>query len=368
MDYQRLIRQTMHISQDEKYLHIHWDSGKSTKFWYAWLYDNAPERRHENGQKLTESRSVDMEVKPRELGITEDGLVIHWAEEESRYSLEFLRRSSVPQSAPLRLWRSNYTYQTHNYREIQTNPFSLYELLKDVKESGFAKVENVPPKSGMVLDFIRLFGYPRETNYGVYYDVISLKNPDNLADSNLGLSCHTDNPYREPTPTIQVLHCLKADVEGGETLLVDGFQVAKDLKEKHPAYYELLSNQVVSFQFHNSEHLLQNSAPILELDKKGVLRKIKFNSRSIQPFQVADEIMLPFYEAYQYLENQFHSPDYQLRFKLEPGQAIIYDNERILHGRTAFKVKSERHLQGAYADRDALLSKCYILKEQLFNE
>ncbi len=67
--------------------------------------------------------------------------------------------------------------------------------------------------------------------------------------------------------------------------------------------------------------------------------------------------MLPYYEAYQYLENQLHNPDYQYRFKLELGEAIIYDNERILHGRSAYLLKSERHLQGAYAGRDALYSK-----------
>ena len=358
----------MKVTLNNSYLTLHWDKGKPTNFWYVWLYDNAPERRHENGQKLTETRTVDLQVKPQKVDWTDEMLTVFWEGEVSTYPVNFLKNSIAPEPHSRQLWKATHPHRIHHFESVVSQPLALFEVLKDIVEVGIARLKEVPKKSGMVLELIRLFGYPRETNYGVFYDVIAKKNPDNLADTNLGLPCHTDNPYREPTPTIQVLHCLKADVEGGETLLVDGFQVAQDLREQYPNYFELLSSQAVSFQYHNKDHLLRNTAPILELNEQGELRKIKFNSRSVQPFQLPEDRVLPYYEAYQYLENQLHDPKYQHRFKLEPGEAIIYDNERILHGRSAFRLKSERHLQGGYADRDALLSKFSILQAHIFDE
>ena len=32
----------------------------------------------------------------------------------------------------------------------------------------------------------------------------------------LELTPHTDNPYRDPVPTVQLLHCLRNAVEGGD--------------------------------------------------------------------------------------------------------------------------------------------------------
>ena len=32
----------------------------------------------------------------------------------------------------------------------------------------------------------------------------------------------------------------------------------------------------------------------------------------------------------------FEDPRYELRFKLDPGQLMMFDNNRVLHGRTSF--------------------------------
>jgi alpha-ketoglutarate-dependent taurine dioxygenase len=55
------------------------------------------------------------------------------------------------------------------------------------------------------------------------------------------------------------------------------------------------------------------------------------------------------------------SPEWQLRFKLDPGDLFIVDNLRMLHGRTAFSGAGQRHLQGCYADTDALRSRLAVL-------
>jgi hypothetical protein len=41
-----------------------------------------------------------------------------------------------------------------------------------------------------------------------------------------------------------------------------------------------------------------------------------------------------------------------MRFSLEPGDCIVFDNTRIMHSRTGFTATGRRHLQGCYADID----------------
>jgi gamma-butyrobetaine dioxygenase len=46
---------------------------------------------------------------------------------------------------------------------------------------------------------------------------------------------------------------------------------------------------------------------------------------------------------------------------LQPGDCVVFDNTRILHSRTAFGGGGARHLQGCYADLDAVASALAVL-------
>ena len=49
-------------------------------------------------------------------------------------------------------------------------------------------------------------------------------------------------------------------------------------------------------------------------------------------------------------------------FVLEPGQILVFANDRVLHGRTAFDTQEgRRHLQGCYIDHDAPRSRYRVL-------
>ena len=69
-------------------------------------------------------------------------------------------------------------------------------------------------RPGALFEVVDLFGYVRETNYGRHFEVRTEVNPTNLAFSSLGLQAHTDNPYRDPVPTLQVLYCLENSAGG----------------------------------------------------------------------------------------------------------------------------------------------------------
>src|SRR5258706_14419815 len=66
----------------------------------------------------------------------------------------------------------------------------------------------------MVLEVAGSIGFVRETNYGRLFDVEAKVDPANLAYTALAIAPHTDNPYRDPVPTVQLLHCLARGCRG----------------------------------------------------------------------------------------------------------------------------------------------------------
>ena len=91
-------------------------------------------------------------------------------------------------------------------------------LLDAVARYGAGLLRGVPAAEGMVTAVAETFGYVRETNYGRIFDVRVVADPANLAFTSRAIAPHTDNPYRDPVPTLQLLHCLRDAAVGGDTV------------------------------------------------------------------------------------------------------------------------------------------------------
>ena len=126
-------------------------------------------------------------------------------------------------------------------------------------------MDDLPSESGALCKVAELFGYVRETNYGRWFEVRAEVNPNNLAYTNLGLQAHTDNPYRDPVPTMQILACLENTVEGGDSIVVDGFAGGGaaagartprgfDLLLRHPARFEYAGSAGVRLAGQKADH------------------------------------------------------------------------------------------------------------------
>ena len=83
------------------------------------------------------------------------------------------------------------------------------------------------------------------------------------------------------------------------------------------------------------------------------------------------EEVLAFYEAYYQLSKLFYSNSNVVNIRLEPGQVVMMNNTRVLHGRTGFQATSEsgvkvsRWLQGTYFEWDMVFSKLRVLQKSL---
>jgi len=166
-------------------------------------------------------------------------------------------------------------------------------------------------------------------------------------------------------PQLQLLHCLAQASEGGESVVVDGFNAAERLRRESPEDFELLTRHAVPFRYVEEGTVdLQAKAPLIELDSEGGLYAVRYNNRSAAPLDLPEETVIPFYRAYRRFGRLLHDPQATAGFRLGAGDLFIVDNRRVLHGRRGFG-SGRRHLQGAYADKDSLLSKLRVLEARL---
>ena len=238
------------------------------------------------------------------------------------------------------------------------------EALEAVLRLGFVLLSGVPAEPGRVLEVAASFGYVRETNYGRLFDVRVEPAPANLAYTSQAIRPHTDNPYRDPAPTVQLLHCLRAAGEGGDTVLVDGFAAAAAFRAADAKSFATLTRTPVSFGYVDKETELRASLPLIQLSPRGRVRGIRFNNRSMRPLRRPYAEVTAFYAAYGPWAELLARPERQLSLRLAPGDCLIFDNTRVLHARTAFGLSAgeqRRHLQGCYADLDGLASTLAVL-------
>jgi gamma-butyrobetaine hydroxylase len=365
------------LTHDAESLTISWADGRQSRFAAIWLLDNRPDGRHGDlGQRrydvaelpedpgianaaLTESGDVTVALAPPDVVLT---FTAAWLR---RHALDAESRAER-RSAP-KLWDKTLAQHlpTASYPKIASNDRALAAWLADIRDYGFALLSDVPTEPGMVLQVIALFGYVRETNYGKLFDVRSVEQPANLAYTGLALGNHTDNPYRDPVPQLQLLHCLEQAAEGGESIVVDGFHAAERLRRESPIDFTLLTRHAVPFRYVEEDRVdLQARAALIELDSDGEVQVVRYNNRSIAPLDLPEETIVPFYRAYRRLGRLLHDPQATAGFRLRPGDLFVVDNRRVLHGRRGFG-SGRRHLQGAYADKDSLLSKLRVLEARL---
>ena len=358
--------------------------GSTLRYHSTWLRDNSLDsktRDSKNGQRLitlsdipkdTLIKSAILDNKGENISLTffpeskKISFSSNWLEKYAYDVEEKILKGWV--SPILKVWKSNIlkNIPTINYKTAKSDSVLLLKWMKLLHEYGFAKITGGTKESGEIIKIANLIGYIRETNYGKFFDVKSEANAVNLAYTNLGLQAHTDNPYRDPVPTIQILYCLENSTSGGDSKVVDGFKAAILLKEQNQKYFDLLTKYCARFEYKGDEKThLESRRPMIELSPDGEIIAIRFNNRSTAPItDVPYKDMENYYNAYRKFSEIINDHSMAVNFKLKPGEGFITDNTRVLHSRTAYTGSGNRWLQGCYVDKDGLMSKISTLSKK----
>jgi gamma-butyrobetaine dioxygenase len=243
---------------------------------------------------------------------------------------------------------------------------AIVRITEDFLRYGFVLLHDVPSEPGQVLKVARQFGFPRETNFGVLFDVRSVPDANDLAYTSLALEPHTDNPYRDPVPGIQLLHCLTNRTAGGLSTLVNGVAVAEALRVRDPYAFQILGRTPVRFRYIDRDAELIAWAPMIDCAVTGAVRAVHVSARldfvPLLPVPALDQ----FYRARRLFDALLKSAEFEIRFRLDDGDLVMFDNRRLLHGRTSFDpTEGLRHLQGCYIDSDGPQSLYRVLRRRL---
>ncbi|PAV16092.1 Trimethyllysine dioxygenase [Pyrrhoderma noxium] len=384
------------VKVDEKKILIGWDPLSWSRFHNFWLRDHCrcPECFHQiTKQRLLNTFDLPPDIRPSRAEATEEGLKVIWngfsAPHTSFYPWSWLKLHSYEKVPNIHrgneeegasayttekvLWGAKIVQEppTINHDYVMQEERGLWELLKKIDTFGFCFISGVEatPKATEVLT-LRI-GRIRETQYGSFWDFTSDLAKGDTAYTTLALGAHTDTTYFTDPCGLQLFHLLEhSNGHGGETLLVDGFYAASLLKELHPDAYEVLTRVRVPTHAAGEpgELFMPNPSvgyPILNLDPRDGDRlvQVRYNNDDRSAMKgVSVEDLDKWYEALRLWDNILRSSDSEFWVQLSPGTAVIVDNHRVLHGRSAFDGK--RRMCGAYIGMDDFRSKLTVLNEK----
>lgn len=162
--------------------------------------------------------------------------------------------------------------------------------------------------------------------------------------------------------------------------MVDGFAAATHLYKANPDFYRVLStSKVISHASGNKQvGSIDNSTlcggfPVFQHKttpnegnddiKPHNLTQVRWNNddRAATTRWMDRKTMERWYAAAREWVDILRMPKYEIRVQLEPGRPLIFDNWRMLHGRTAFTGK--RRVCGGYIPMDDFMARWRMLNE-----
>ena len=368
------------IDITDRSLDVTWDDGSIGRYPWLWVRDHAHDeatldpvtrqrrlrtadvRRDLRGTRAAVIEGDVIEGDVMEGDVVEGDVVeVVWNDDTpaSRLPLSFLASFRTTTSdvteVPVErvLWDAAIIHEqwpSIEHDAVMSDDAGLAAWLELIATYGFAIVTGTPPTIEASEALVRRVGYLRETIFGGFWDFQADLSKADTAYTNQELLPHTDGTYSHDAPGLQLLHCLAFDGDGGESTMVDGFRIASDLRSRHPDLYDVLSTVHVPGQYIGDGSHLMAARPVFRHDHRGALVQVSFNNADRAPFLLPPDAMDAFYEALRAFEALANDPALQWRRVNRPGDAMLFDNWRVLHGRAAYT--GHRHLCGAYLNHE----------------
>ncbi|XP_078583873.1 gamma-butyrobetaine dioxygenase-like [Branchiostoma floridae x Branchiostoma japonicum] len=370
---------------------VEWSDGGVSSFPYVWLRDNCqcPQCfKPDSCSRLVLMSDLDVNVSPvRAESQARGGLLwVEWSDgHQSHYDWQWLKeRCFSPHAMSERerawqrktqLWGAEITHDLPkaDFPVLLTDDRALYDFLVILDSVGLVLVQNVPCDVGQVERLANRVAFLKQTSgFGKEFAVVNKSKPgSDMAYTSAKLGLHTDLNYYNYKPGVQMLHCIEQTKgEGGDNSLVDGFNAAHQLKEENPDAFRLLTTLKVAFRHVGvdyQKYIHKQRQNIIRLNDQDEIQSISYSdpTRASILDMPADQVQ-PFYDALKAFNTTMHLPGNCVRLKMAAGEMMVFDNTRVLHGRSAYSPDSgTRHLQGGYMDWDDVYSRMRVLEMEL---
>ncbi|KAJ3108562.1 hypothetical protein HDU97_000844 [Phlyctochytrium planicorne] len=361
----------------------------SSSFQPVWLRDHCkcPKCYHAGTkQRLLSTVDISKDIRVQSATLSKDfgSVQITWPDgHESKFDLAWLKTHSynprVSESTDFarrehKLWGAELirNLPTVPYKEIMASDEGLAKWLSLLDTYGIAFASGVPPTPEDTEKLARRICFIRETHYGTFWDFTPNNAHGDTAYTSLALPAHTDSTYFTDPVGLQLFHLIEFNGVGGKSLYVDGFNVAHQLKQRHPWAYEALTRIRIPCHAAGDANVVMAptprhfpilvTTPATGTSPGGELYQVRFNNddRSTLSNLTAAEVD-EFYAALREWTALLRHPANELWVQLEPGMTVVVDNWRALHGRSSFT--GHRRMVGSYHNWDDYRSRvrdlCY---------
>ncbi|CAG8574144.1 2994_t:CDS:2 [Ambispora leptoticha] len=382
---------TAHIVTEDSYkIHVKWLTATScdeknnkeltSKFHPFWLRDHCRclECYHQiTKQRLVNTFTIPKDIRASSINATSDGLNIVWSNDNhsSFFKWNWLRIHSydppiINRENPFTnriFWNSQMIqnlFPILQFENVMQTHEGLTQMLKNLDQYGITFVDDVPVNVKDTEALARRICFIRETHYGGFYDFTPNLEHGDTAYTTLALKVHTDTTYFTDPIRLQMFHLLEFNGKGGKSIFVDGFYVANLLKSQNPHAYKTLSTIRIPAHCAGDKNICiqptPHSFPILNHNPiTSALYQIRYNNddRSTMSHLKPDQVE-EFYDALRAWNKLLQDSANEFLIQLVPGRAVLFDNWRVLHGRTAFV--GHRRLTGAYLNHDDYQSRLKV--------
>ncbi|XP_054893073.1 gamma-butyrobetaine dioxygenase isoform X2 [Poeciliopsis prolifica] len=342
---------------EERLMAVEWEDGGQSLYPFTWLRDNCQCSRctlQSAEARLLLMADLDIHIGMDSVEVTKDGKVsIAWPDQHtSVFDAEWLKKRCFSDAARQAMqeelflneryyWDATLRIPQADFQEVLHDDGAALAWLMALRQVGIVHLKGAPAEQGQVARLAERIGYLRLTFYGHTWQVQDKSMANNVAYTSGKLSLHTDYPALHFAPGVQFLHCIKQAKEGGESEVVDGFHMAKQLQREDPEAFRTLTSLRVDFTDTGTDYcdfMLQSKNRIIEALK-----------------------------AYVDIMNR---PENVVTYTMKPGDIVTFDNWRLLHGRKSYISRPDRlrHLEGAYLDWDEVMSRLRIVRRNVHGD
>ncbi len=364
------------IESTEKLLSITWADGHQSQFHTVWLRDNCSCSDcgdHSGGHRFFELGDMP-ETLANGVTYTKNALEITWQADGhvTTFDPAWLRAHCYSDRERARrqprpvTWDATLTGQVPqiDYTKAQSDEAEQLKLYDSVKSHGICLVRNVPAHIDATEELASFIGYVRETHYGRIFEIVSTADPAVIANAPVPLRPHTDENFREPPPGIMVFHSIRASEDGGgASVMTDGFKLAEDFKTLYPEAFDLLTQVPIPHRRFIEHVGLRAEAPVIKLDYQGNICEFRLNERTMGPLDLPENLIEPVYDALSKMFSLSYESKYHMHHLLLDGEALVFDNARVLHARTGFN--GHRHVRLTHVGRDEFYSRWRQVRSRL---
>lgn len=393
---------------------VDFNTGTALRYPSFWLRDHCPctDCQHPSThQRQLDTFTINPEIKVSSVRSTPSGLEVVWphAQAETQHTSVYpwdwlaahppflqasLKTDSAPNTRPppQRQWThvapsaAPTNLPRVSYDAIMNTPDTdgLKRFLQNIQTYGLCFMPDTPATPEATQTLVERIAHIRATHYGGFWDFTSEVNPIDTAYTNDPLPPHTDTTYFTDPAGLQLFHLLEHTSlqdpnepgKGGESTFVDGFAAATHLYQHFPQHYQALATYPITSAalgspagaFLNTNSSLQgypvlnHSSPTgrVSSPSPSTLTQVRWNNLDrlapATPSFPNHTSLKSWYAAAREWARILESPDFLLTVKLQPGEPVIFDNWRVLHGRLGFEGK--RRVCGAYTGMDDFRARC----------